>query len=159
VTDPGIRRATSADAAQAAEVYLRARHAAVPAIPALVHANDDVRRWFRQVVVGEREVWVAYDSEAGVVALLVLHGDWVDQLYVEPGLTGRGIGSALLDVAKSARPAGLQLWAFQSNLGALRFYDRHGFVEVERTTGAGNEEGAPDVRLRWAPVEDRSRRV
>jgi GNAT superfamily N-acetyltransferase len=147
----GIRRGRAADAADAAEVYLRARHAAVPAVPALVHGNDDVRRWFRDVVVAERELWVAEDIEAGIVALLVLDGEWLDQLYVEPGLTGRGIGALLLDVAKRERPSGLQTWAFQSNVAALRFYERHGFEEMEHTDGAGNEEGAPDVRLMWQP--------
>ena len=75
----------------------------------------------------------------------MLDGDFVDQLYVEPGLTGRGIGSALLAVAKRERPQGLQLWAFQTNTGARRFYERHGFVEVRRTDGRDNEERAPDV--------------
>ncbi|MEY2474864.1 MAG: hypothetical protein QOG87_179 [Actinomycetota bacterium] len=151
MTGPGIRRGTATDAPAAAEVYLRSRHAAVPAVPPLVHGNVDVRRWFREVVVAERELWVAEDTEAGIVAVLVLDGDWLDQLYVEPGLTGRGIGSILVDVAKRERPAGLQLWVFQSNVGALRFYERLGFVEAERTDGAENEEGAPDVRLAWRP--------
>jgi GNAT superfamily N-acetyltransferase len=142
---------TAGDTTEAAELYLRARHAAVPSVPALVHANDDVRRWFRDVVVAQREVWVADDAEAGIVAVLVLDGEWLDQLYVEPGLTGRGIGSALVDLAKRERPSGLQLWAFQSNGRALRFYERHGFVEAERTDGADNEERAPDVRLVWRP--------
>ena len=146
-----VRRAGAADMAAAAEVYLRARHAAVPAIPPLVHDNADVRRWFNEVVAVEREVWVAEDPVAGVVAVLVLDGDWVDQLYVEPGLTGRGIGSALLATAKQARPDGLRLWAFQSNAAALRFYECHGFAEVERTDGRDNEERAPDVRYVWAP--------
>lgn len=144
-----IRRAGPADAAAAAELYLRARHAAVPAIPPLVHDNDNVRRFFRDVVVPTRELWVA--EEAGVIGLLVIDGSWVDQLYVEPGLTGRGLGSALIDVAKTQRPDGLQLWAFQSNRDALRFYERHGFVEVERTDGHANEERAPDVRCVWKP--------
>jgi GNAT superfamily N-acetyltransferase len=156
---PGIRRGTGADAADAAEVYLRARHAAVPAVPPLAHGNDDVRRWFRDVVIAERELWVAEDAEAGIVAVLVLDGDWLDQLYVEPGLTGRGSGAALVDVAKRECPSGLQLWAFQSNVRALRFYERHGFAEAERTDGADNEERAPDVRLVWVPVEDGSSRV
>jgi len=34
---------------------------------------------------------------------------------------------------------------------ARRFYGREGFVEVEHTDGAGNEEGEPDVRLEWRP--------
>lgn len=146
-----IRRAGPADAGGAAELYLRARHAAVPAIPPLVHDNDDVRRFFRDVVVPSRELWVAEDPEAGVIGVLVIDGSWVDQLYVEPGLTGRGLGTALLDVAKAQRPEGLQLWAFQSNRDALRFYERHGFVEVERTDGQANEERAPDVRCVWSP--------
>ena len=62
-----------------------------------------------------------------------------------PSLTGRGIGSALLAVAKRERPQGLRLWTFQSNTGAQRFYERHGFVEVRRTDGRDNEERAPDV--------------
>ena len=45
----------------------------------------------------------------------------------------------------------MQLWAFQSNTGALRFYERHGFVAVEETDG-DNEEGAPDLRMRWTPA-------
>jgi GNAT superfamily N-acetyltransferase len=144
-----VRRGTAADAAAAAEVYLRARHAAVPAVPPLVHDNDDVRRWFVEVVVAQRELWLVEDPDAGVVGIMVLDGDWVDQLYVEPGLTGRGVGSALIEVAQRERPTGLQLRTFQSNDGAQRVYRRHGFVEAERTDGRGNEEGAPDVRLAW----------
>jgi GNAT superfamily N-acetyltransferase len=120
-----------------------------------VHSDDEVRAWFREVVLPSREVWVA-ETGATIVALLVLDGDWVDQLYVEPGWTGRGVGSRLLGLAKDQRPAGLSLWAFQSNLGARRFYERHGFVAT-KTTDGDNEEGAPDVLYEWAgshkPVE------
>jgi GNAT superfamily N-acetyltransferase len=74
---------------------------------------------------------------------------WVDQLYVEPALTGRGIGAALLAVAKRERPGGLRLRTFASNTGAQRFYERHGFAEVLRTDGRDNEERAPDVLYAW----------
>jgi GNAT superfamily N-acetyltransferase len=143
-----IRPARSEDAAAAAALYLRARKAAEPAVPALVHDDADVHRFFRDVVLVERELWLAVDGEE-LVALLVLDGDWVDQLYVEPDRTGAGIGSLLVEHAKRQRPDGLRLWTFQSNAGAHRFYERHGFVAVERTDGSGNEEGAPDVRYEW----------
>ena len=84
-----------------------------------------------------------------LVGILVLEGRWVDQLYVEPGLTGRGIGGRLLDVAKRERPDGLRLWTFASNVRAQRFYERHGFTEAERTDGRGNEERAPDILYVW----------
>jgi hypothetical protein len=35
---------------------------------------------------------------------------------------------------------------------ARRFYERHGFVAVEHTDGAGNEEREPDVRFLWRPA-------
>jgi GNAT superfamily N-acetyltransferase len=143
---PAIRRGGADDARAAADLYLRARAAALRAgsIPAGVHDDDDVRGYFASRIVEECELWVA-EHDGALAGILVLDGDFVDQLYVEPGLTGRGIGSALLAVAKRERPQGLQLWAFQTNTGARRFYERHGFVEVRRTDGRDNEERAPDV--------------
>ena len=143
---PAIRRGGADDARAAADLYLRAREAALRAgsIPAGVHDDDDVRGYFASRIVEDCELWVA-EQDGAVAGILVLDGDVVDQLYVEPGLTGRGIGSALLALAQRERPEGLQSWAFQTNAGARRFYERHGFVEVRRTDGRDNEERAPDV--------------
>ena len=70
---------------------------------------------------------------------------------------GRGVGKALLDTAK-ARSDRLELWCFQANAGARRFYAREGLAEVERTDGAGNDEKLPDVRLVWpAPAQGEAR--
>ena len=147
-----IRQAQREDVRAAAEVYLRSRDAAVAAIPPLAHDDDDVRAWFAETVFAEREMWIVEHPSGTVIGLMVLDGDFVDQLYVDPRHTGVGVGSQLLGVAQSLRPAGLQLWTFQSNEGAKRFYDKHGFVAVEWTDGAGNEERAPDVRYVWNPT-------
>jgi GNAT superfamily N-acetyltransferase len=143
-----LRRAGAADAKAAAETWVQSRLASVGSIPPPVHSPEEMRAWFCDVVVPTREVWIAETRDA-VVAVLVLHDGWVDQLYVHPHWTGRGVGSQLLDLAKS-RSRRLDLWAFQSNLAAKRFYERHGFVEIERTDGSSNEERAPDVHYRWA---------
>lgn len=142
-----IRRAGPEDSFEIADLWLRSRQAAVPAIPPPVHSDDEIRTWFAEVVLPHREVWTATTDNV-IVGLLVLHGDWVDQLYVAPGWTSTGIGSRLLALAKQRRPAGLQLWTFQSNTGARRFYERHQFVAVQ-STGGDNEEGAPDLRYEW----------
>ena len=42
-----------------------------------------------------------------------------EPLYVDPDFTGQGIGSRLIEVAKAASPAGLDLWTFQANVNAL----------------------------------------
>jgi GNAT superfamily N-acetyltransferase len=74
---------------------------------------------------------------------------WINQLYVDPRHTGRGLGSRLVEVAKSVYPEGLDLWTFAANTGARRFYERHGFVAIASTDG-DNEERAPDIRYHWS---------
>lgn len=86
-----------------------------------------------------------------LVGIAVLDDDWVDQLYVDPDHTEHGIGVKLMSVAKQQRPSGLRLWTFQSNVGARRFYEGHGFIATSATDG-NNEEGAPDVRYEWSPT-------
>lgn len=119
----------------------------------MVHSDSQTRDWIATVVCGHSSVWVVEGH--GLVAMLVLDGGELDQLYVDPLSQGEGIGSRLIDLAKRESPAGLELWMFESNVGAQRFYERHGFVEVGRTDG-DNEEGSPDVRYRWVPVGLRS---
>ncbi len=92
------------------------------------------------------DVWVA-EAGGGVVGFIALgRPDWIEHLYIRPDASGRGLGSRLIELAKRELGGPIQLWTFQSNLGARRFYGRHGFDEVEWTDG-DNEEGAPDVRL------------
>ena len=144
-----FRRATERDAGAAADLWLRARKAAVGTIPPPVHDDEDVRAWFASHVVPDTECWLAEDDAGRLAGLLVLDGPWLQQLYVEPAITGRGIGGRLVELAQRARPDGLRLWTFASNAGAQRFYERHGFVAIRRTDGRDNEERAPDILYSW----------
>jgi GNAT superfamily N-acetyltransferase len=142
-----IRRARRDEWRVVADVWFAARFAAIPRIPAPVHDVESIGHYVaRDMSAPEKEVWVA-DETGQVVAMLVLNGDWIEQLYVAPGRTGQGIGTALMAVAKTGRPY-LQLWTFQSNSGARRFYERHGFTAQEMTDGT-NEESSPDARYEW----------
>jgi GNAT superfamily N-acetyltransferase len=148
-----VRRASSSDAESITALYLRAREAAAAtaAIPPPVHADGDVAMWIANSVIPKLDCWLAERSSGELVGMLVLEQDWIDQLYVDPALTGHGIGMELLGVAKRERPDGLRLWTFISNERAQRFYERNGFVELERTDGSRNEEGAPDIQYVWEP--------
>ncbi|MGC1207995.1 MAG: GNAT family N-acetyltransferase [Ornithinimicrobium sp.] len=151
--DPGLtlRRAVATDAPTLADLYLLARRAAEPTIPPIAHTNANVHVWFREVVLPAYQTWIA-EADGHVAAVLVLNGDDLDQLYVHTDRTGGGISSRLVQHAKDLRPSGLSLWTFQSNRGAQRFYERHGFVAVERTDGSTNEERSPDVRYVWSHI-------
>jgi GNAT superfamily N-acetyltransferase len=69
-------------------------------------------------------------------------------LYVLPKAQGRGVGTELLQVAQRCFDR-LHLWTFQRNLRARRLYEARGFVLVQETDGAANEEKEPDALYRW----------
>jgi GNAT superfamily N-acetyltransferase len=98
----------------------------------------------------EAEVWVIDRVGKGVVAMIAIKDSWIEHLHVDPELTRRGLGTQLLDFAREWCVDGLDLWTFESNAGARRFYEKRGFVAVEMTEDA-NEEKAPDVHYHWTP--------
>jgi chorismate mutase/ribosomal protein S18 acetylase RimI-like enzyme len=168
--DLTLRPAHDEDAEPLATLSYEARAAAYPAMPASVHLSGEVRSWIRQVLgleprtvpmPDDRATWVA-ERGGELVGYLVLDPGWLHSLYVRPGLTGLGIGSSLLDLAKTLRPDGLGLWVFETNTGAQRFYARHGFGVVRRTDGSDNEEHEPDLEMAWpdpASLEGMRRRI
>ena len=142
-----LRPARPDDGPAVAEVWLRSFDVALPTVRR-AHPDDEVRRWIRDELVVRADTWVA-ETDGAVVGVLALSPGWIDQLYLDPDARGRGIGDRLVALAREREPDGLQLWTFQVNGPAQRFYERHGFVAVERTDGAGNQEREPDVRYRW----------
>lgn len=146
--DPVLRRAVDDDAAAVTEVWLRSWNAALPGVQR-AHPDDACRSWIASQV-HHRETWVA-DAGGAVVGMMVLGDGWIEQLYLDPDWRGQGLGDRFVAVAKERSPAGLQLYAFQVNGPARRFYERHGFVAIELGDGSTNEEHEPDVRYEWRP--------
>lgn len=153
--DLQLRPAVPEDLRAVADLYLRVREAAVPAMPPGTHPPDEVQTWVAGWDLQAWDVWVA---EAGglLVGYAVAAGDWLHSLYVAPGAARQGVGGALLDVVKGLRPDGFCLWVFESNRPARAFYERCGLVHLERTDGSANEEKAPDIKMAWpgaAPLD------
>lgn len=144
-----LRAARPNEGAALALVFGSAR-AAMAYLPVLHTAQENVV-FFSACVARGGWVEVAEVAEM-MVGFCAVHEGMVEHLYVRAEWQGRGIGGALLGRAMAAHPAGLSLWVFEENSRAQAFYMRAGFVEVERTDGRGNEEGVPDVRMRWDGV-------
>ncbi len=142
---PVLRPAVVGDAAGCARVYVRSKAYAMPEVPE-PHDEAEITTWIAEQAIPQMDVWVA-DVDGVVVAQVMLAPGWMNHLYVDPSWIGRGLGDRFIALARQRQPNGLQLWAFQSNVKARRFYERHGFVAVEFTDGQGNEERWPDVRF------------
>ena len=147
--DLALRRGGADDLDAVADLHLRVRAAAVPAMPPLAGDPAALRAHLATWDLEAVELWLAEGHEGALLGYAVLQGDWLHSLYVDPDRQGAGVGSVLLDLVASLRPEGFCLWVFESNAPARRFYARRGLVELERTDGSGNAEGAPDLRLAW----------
>jgi GNAT superfamily N-acetyltransferase len=145
-----LRAARPADAEATAALMIDSRRAHLPYAP-LAHDEADVRRWVSEQLLPAGGVTLAEDGAglAGLLAVSQAEGvAWIEQLYLRPGATGQGIGRQLLQHALATLPRPVQLYTFQSNTGARRFYERHGFVAVAFGDGSDNEERCPDVLMR-----------
>lgn len=93
--------------------------------------------------------WVRVAEIDGEIAGFLSKDDgYVHALYVAEGAQNKGVGLHLLRAAQMEENA-LDLWTFQANAGAQRFYLREGFFEVDRTDGQRNDEKLPDIRYQW----------
>lgn len=143
--EAAIRRAAPADADKTAALFSAALKS-MAFFPKL--HDDDEDKAFVAKFIANAETWLA-TSEDMIVGLVCLEGNRLAHLYVHPEYHNRGIGSALLARVRVQRPDGFDLWTFQANAGARRFYERHGCTAVEFTDGSRNEEKLPDVRYAW----------
>jgi GNAT superfamily N-acetyltransferase len=142
-----LRRLELDDMDQAAAVHRASFDHALPTLTGL-HTPAEDRWYFRERVFAACELWGWFDKQ-DLVGIIAFRDGWIGQLYILPSAQGRGIGTALLDIAKSRFPR-VSLWTFQRNSNARRIYERHGFALVRETDGSGNEEKEPDVLYAWS---------
>ena len=141
---PGVEPARPGDAAAIGEI-LSDWIDATAWMPR-IHKRADEQAFAAELVA---KGWVTVARRSGRLAgFLARDGEEVVALYVAAGARGQGVGSALLNRAKRKSPR-LALWTFQFNHAAQAFYLRHGFREIDRTGGAGNDEKLPDIRYLW----------
>ena len=134
------------DMDQVAVVQRRSRNRALPWIKVL-HTPEEDRWFFRECAFKTCHLW-GYFEDGELTGFIAYRAGWIDHLYVLPTSQHRGIGSALLQVAQS-KMRRLNLWTFQRNAMARRFYEKHGFALIKETDGAGNEENEPDALYTW----------
>jgi GNAT superfamily N-acetyltransferase len=103
--------------------------------------------YFRNRVLKENHIWVVV-LHGQPVAFMAMSGDFIDQLYVHPDLWRRGIGGALINLAREQSPDHLWLYTSQVNSSARAFYEKNGFV-AEKFGVSPPPESEPDVEYHW----------
>ncbi len=141
-----LRPATSEDAPAIATLMRTTFRVSLPFLPDLHTAEQDLA-YVSGHLIPDTTIWVA-EIAGEIAGYVAFRLDWIDHLYIHPDHQGHGLGDALL-VKAMADGAPKQLWAFQQNTRARRFYESRGFEAVEFTDGARNEEKTPDVRYIW----------
>ena len=134
------------DMDQVAVVHRRSRDQALPWINVL-HTPEEDRWFFREHVFKTCRLW-GYFEDGELAGFIAVREGWIDHLYVLPTSRHHGIGSALLQVARS-KMRNLNLWTFQRNATARRFYEKRGFALIKETDGTGNEENEPNALYAW----------
>jgi ribosomal protein S18 acetylase RimI-like enzyme len=140
-----IRRAVPEDAPSVAGVFTAAR-ATMKYLPHL-HTDEETRAFIADLVA-ETETWIALRND-DIVGFAVIDGGWLEHLYVHPTRFGHHTGTRLFQQLTEQHPHGFQLWVFQQNAGARRFYERLGCALVRLTDGENNEERLPDALYVW----------
>ena len=139
-----IRPATSEDA-RACGTIMQDWLDNTPWIPNL-HTVEDTISFSRNRLIEKYDTYVAGEPTIGFISIEP-DGD-IAALYLDQNARSQGIGRQLLDLAKT-KYAQLELWVFQQNDRAVKFYEENGFVETRRTNGEKNDEKLPDIRMRW----------
>ncbi|MDP3527206.1 MAG: GNAT family N-acetyltransferase [Hoeflea sp.] len=144
-------------------VVRRAAAYDLPACAAIINDYIDDTEWlprtidrksveamFVPALLDKRTIFVA-ENDGAIAGYLSMDEEagFIHAIYLRPSARGAGLGKALLDTAKHARPHGFELTVFEPNRDALRFYAREGLVEIPDGRNEATEEGVPTRLLRW----------
>lgn len=125
-----IRAGTPADVPRALEIW----RAAVDATHGFLSAEDRaaIDRMVAEDFLPHAALWLAVDDADRAQGFLVMDGEMIDALFVDPAAHGRGIGTALVDHALSLAPGAL-VDASEPASNAVPFYEARGFVRTGRS--------------------------
>ena len=141
-----VRKGTPADAPRALEIW----RDAVDATHGFLTAADRIEiDGLDEAFVAEADLWLVDDETGRPAGFLVMDGEMIDALFVDPAAHGRGFGSALLAHALVLSPQAT-VDASEQATNALPFYEAKGFVRTGRSETDPQGRPYPLIHLRYA---------
>jgi GNAT superfamily N-acetyltransferase len=115
-----FRPAQMDDAPTIADIHIFDRSSALD-MPPSIHSPSAVHAWVARTLQSG-DVTIVAESSGTVVGYARYPGEnRLADLYVHLSAHGQGVGSALLEAVKEARPGGLEMWVFQCNVSTRKF--------------------------------------
>lgn len=146
-----VRAGSREDAPRALEIW----RAAVDATHRFLTVED--RAALDGIVAGflpQATLWMVDDGGLPV-GFLIMDGDMIDALFVDPAVHGRGFGSALIAHALTLSPKA-RVDANEQASNAVPFYEAKGFVRIGRSELDSDGRPYPIVHMRYGGAEIRS---
>ncbi len=113
-----------------------------------IHSFEEDVHFIKNILSKDHQILLALQDESDkVLAMMAYTKDSIAQLYVDVNHLNYGIGTRLLNIAKQQTETQLDLFTFQRNDIARKFYEKHGFVEIGRNYE--NELNLLDIKYRW----------
>jgi putative acetyltransferase len=139
-----IRRGTQGDVPRALEIWRAAVDATHGFLSAADRAEIDVM--VAEEFLPNAELILAVDGGDFPIGFLVMDGDIIDALFVDPAHHGQGYGSLLLDHALKLAPDAT-VDASEQATNALPFYLSRGFKVSGRSETDGQGRPYPLIHL------------
>lgn len=125
-----IRQRLAADNPRLLDIWVRSVRATHDF---LVEADiEELYPQVRDAYLPAVEVWVSVDEHDRPTGFLGLSESHVEMLFIDPDLRGKGIGTQLLDHARTLRPT-LSVDVNEQNPQAVGFYLHYGFRQTGRS--------------------------
>lgn len=141
-----IRNSTPADSRRVVDIWRRA----VDATHHFLSPAD--RRDIEAEVVAflpAATLQLLVDQDDTALGFMLVDGNRMEALFVDPACHRRGIGRALVEHALRDQPH-LETDVNEQNEAAIRFYERMGFVRFARSARDGQGRAYPLLHLRHA---------
>ncbi len=137
-----IRELQQADENRVADIWLETNLRAHGFIPAQYWYGN-----FEAVkeLLPQAEVYV-YETNQKIQGFVGVNGEYIEGIFVCPGMQSKGIGKLLLEHIKG-RKSKLLLHVYRKNTRAIRFYQREGFEIL--CEGVDEATGEQDYTMTW----------
>ena len=154
-----IRRATPADFQEIAAIHIESwKDAYADVLPAAFMAGQidlEMDQHWRGIEIQSQDIVLVAEADAivGFVAVWCRPEPFIDNLHVRPSCRSHEVGSALMKAAAQelinhGHKTGY-LWVFESNQKAIRFYERLGGAQTDRSNKNVFGHNVPSRKIEW----------